>query len=665
MECYVRQFEKYLKLSALVSLLTCWSALAQAAEKADLLQGIEKCKAYLTGIGAMVDPQKAYKCFEADGSPMSEGFMAYMHFNSKIMKNGLLDLDVADNEEASKAKAMAMILTLRTNLVAECNKEDGDACFILGASIYQGDPLDPYLPPNLGGSNTAAKDQAEAFALYWKSAKNDSVFGMLALSQSYEWGIGTREDIHKALEWALKAAQKGCVSAMKRTGALYAVGDGVHDAFGLLEAKVTGNTSQDYAKALEWYRNAADKGDTVAMRSIGDLYFNSTIGHDPFLAAAIATKKRGNDKGLKQSYKKAMKWYLRAADKGDSYAMECIGQMYKDGQGVEQSFTKALEWYLKAADNGNEDALSIGSIYIKGEGGVKQDFTKAMDWYRKAADKGNIEAMRFIGYMYANGVGVKLDYIKATHWYRQCADNGDAICMLELGNCYESGYGVKRDYKEAMEWYLKAAAKGSSSAMNSIGLLYEYDMEIKQDYQQAFKWFRKAADLGNLDAMSNMGKLYEEGKGVETSIANALKWYRKAVDKGNPSAMYHMGRLYFDGRGVTQNYENAMKWYQRAADKGVPLAMSMIADMYEEGLGVRASNSKAVEWRSKYDAAVADRENNVVADISTIELDQPKAPSYLVVKTIKFQNPLAITFLRLLKRVRYNSLPETTAKARL
>ena len=70
-----------------------------------------------------------------------------------------------------------------------------------------------------------------------------------------------------------------------------------------------------------------------------------------------------------------------------------IAELYENGWGVAQDYGKALEWFHKAADAGNTDAMiNLGRLYEHGLG-VAQDYGKALEWFRKAADAGNTDAM--------------------------------------------------------------------------------------------------------------------------------------------------------------------------------------------------------------------------------------------------------------------------------
>lgn len=52
----------------------------------------------------------------------------------------------------------------------------------------------------------------------------------------------------------------------------------------------------------------------------------------------------------------AAEWYRKAADQGDSDAQYKLGVFYENGYGVTQDKEQAMQWYKKAAEQGNESA---------------------------------------------------------------------------------------------------------------------------------------------------------------------------------------------------------------------------------------------------------------------------------------------------------------------
>ena len=77
-------------------------------------------------------------------------------------------------------------------------------------------------------------------------------------------------------------------------------------------------------------------------------------------------------------------------------AQNILGYMYEHGEGVKQDYKKAFKWYRKAAQH------DLGVRYDNGTG-VKQDHKEAVAWYRRAADQGHASAQFNLGSMYREG----------------------------------------------------------------------------------------------------------------------------------------------------------------------------------------------------------------------------------------------------------------------
>jgi TPR repeat protein len=95
---------------------------------------------------------------------------------------------------------------------------------------------------------------------------------------------------------------------------------------------------------------------------------------------------------VEQDFKEAVKWYRKAADQGDAYAQNNLGNMYDEGQGVEQDFKEAVKWYQKAADQGDAMAqFNLGAMYCNGQG-VEQNYVTGYAWWNIAAANGDQDA---------------------------------------------------------------------------------------------------------------------------------------------------------------------------------------------------------------------------------------------------------------------------------
>ena len=63
-----------------------------------------------------------------------------------------------------------------------------------------------------------------------------------------------------------------------------------------------------------------------------------------------------NGKGVPEDNAKAVYWYRRAAEQGYAKAQYILGLVYDEGEGVPEDFVRAYAWTSIAAAQGNENA---------------------------------------------------------------------------------------------------------------------------------------------------------------------------------------------------------------------------------------------------------------------------------------------------------------------
>ena len=66
------------------------------------------------------------------------------------------------------------------------------------------------------------------------------------------------------------------------------------------------------------------------------------------------------EKGLRYydngNYTEAVKWFRKAAERGDADAQFMLGTFYENGEGVPQDYAEAVKWLRKAAEQGHAEA---------------------------------------------------------------------------------------------------------------------------------------------------------------------------------------------------------------------------------------------------------------------------------------------------------------------
>ena len=162
------------------------------------------------------------------------------------------------------------------------------------------------------------------------------VLAMGEMAKNFRFGKnGYVKDAAKAFKWATKAANANDKKGQYELGYCYDEGIGV---------------ARDHVAALKWYELA---GDAKSFNSMGHIYYMGEYGVD-------------------EDFTKAVEYYRKAADLGSAYAQYCLANMYYDREGVEQSFTEARRFFKLSADQDNAMAqYRLGVMMMKGEGGEK------------------------------------------------------------------------------------------------------------------------------------------------------------------------------------------------------------------------------------------------------------------------------------------------------
>jgi serine/threonine protein kinase len=156
--------------------------------------------------------------------------------------------------------------------------------------------------------------------------------------------------------------------------------------------------------------------------------------------------------GVAKDEAKAVELYRRAADAGDTTAMNNLGLCYEYGTGVAKDKAKAVEFYRRAADAGNASAMNnLGDCYAHGRG-IAEDMAKAVEFYRRAADAGDMTGRRNLALRCEHVVE---NLAKAVELHRHVADAGDAWDLFSLGPW---NTGVAEDKAEAVELWRRANA---------------------------------------------------------------------------------------------------------------------------------------------------------------------------------------------------------------
>ncbi|MDR0542929.1 MAG: carboxypeptidase-like regulatory domain-containing protein [Dysgonamonadaceae bacterium] len=253
-------------------------------------------------------------------------------------------------------------------------------------------------------------------------AKSGDAKAMASLGrQMFQLAIGKDKYVETALEWLIKAAEKGSEQAYQEIWVEYGQDRGDYP---YVEPALT-------QKALAFLQKKAKEGVAAAQ-----VYLAMSYDYGWF--------------NLKENSAEAKRLYKLSAAQGNDYAQLNVGNFAF----ADKNYDEALSWYKKSAEQSNGDAAyAIAEMYFKGEG-VAQDYAQALQWYEKA--KTGV-ALYQIGKMYYEGAGMAQSYAKAAEYFKQAEEKNEGNAVFLLGKMYYNGEAVPKNLHEALKYFEKAS----------------------------------------------------------------------------------------------------------------------------------------------------------------------------------------------------------------
>lgn len=393
-------------------------------------------------------------------------------------------------------------------------------------------------------------DYQTAEAAYRKAVRAGSPEASMALVSLYDGGyvkLSEKEHARTVVKLGTDSAEAGYVPAMEYLAYLYKDGRYVE---------------KDPVQATEWLTRAAENGDVAAMVILADGYrklcacgFNCACGPDCPAKATLWPVDKDIDK--------ALNWYKRAAEKGDTHASCVLGEIYSDGIETRLDYAEAAKWYRLGVEQGSGAAENnLANLYLVGQG-VPKDYAKASELYNQAMKHGmSSTAKHNLAELKLYATPPFRNHREAVPVIMDAAKNGDTYSQVLLGEMYETGRGVRRDYQEAAKWYKSAADSSRAEAMVALGEMYRTGRGVPVDYSQAKIYFDRAVEFYNYWGYRGLGKLYANGQGVPRDEAKAAAYYLEGAENGDQEAMFLLAET-LERRG---DASEARRWYQAAAD---------------------------------------------------------------------------------------------------
>jgi hypothetical protein len=177
-------------------------------------------------------------------------------------------------------------------------------------------------------------DYEESLKWYKLSANQGFSFAQFWVGHAYFYGSGTEKNIDEAISFWKRSARQDYVQSVFNLGLIYSGGIGV---------------PKDIIEAISWFKQGSDLGSVQCLSALGAIYY---LPQD----------------AIKQDYRKAYDHLKKAAEKGFANAQHLLSLMYLNGDYVRPNINEYLHWNLKAALQGHPNAVcgAFGYYFEKG-----------------------------------------------------------------------------------------------------------------------------------------------------------------------------------------------------------------------------------------------------------------------------------------------------------
>lgn len=386
------------------------------------------------------------------------------------------------------------------------------------------------------------------------------LYGELVLQKILS--TGNREsDIKLGKHLYLKAAEKGNAKGYYALGLCHYLGVfgvvNLQQATNNIEAAATLGLAaaqnwvgeQHYKKnsplAVPYLLNAVQQQFPMAYYNLGLCYFSGI--------------------GVPQDYTKAYEYFRMAADLKISYAFSKLGNIFQLGLGQPINCENAFKAYQIGATLGCMDSKAgLAECYLR-EFGTKQDIEKGLILLRGLASEDHPTGLFLLG-KYCEDFPCKPtpeeNNAYVLNLYERAALNETPFFNTTLGLLYKFGLGVKDAYKAEIHLE-KALSTNDPSQYYHLAqgyLKYSKTTEEKNKVQ-AFYYFEESAKKGNKDAEKAIAQNFsiEEMKKYRDP-----KFKRAHLDHFEAESLFVKANLSFEKK----DYDKAIDLFIQAENKG-------------------------------------------------------------------------------------------------
>lgn len=313
---------------------------------------------------------------------------------------------------------------------------------------------------------------------------------------------------------------------------------------------------------------------------------------------------------------------LAKAKNGEVSAQIELAKCYLDGESVDQSQLQAVKWFEKAAEKGNLEAMvACGDLYCdEWNIDLEPDYVKGINWYRQAARKGNAKAKEFI----INFKIIQEDISRDCPFdWLPCDEDFERYTTFKDNiNIINKGYDNKNPIASYYMAIISYVDKDFPKAVNYLTEIYPLVMNEDNYFEDIFEQEDNGIPIGatiGAKVFSLLGWCYEHGQGIYQDYVKAAEYYLSEFDYsafGMSMIPRVRGAYCYKKAGLVDKFIEEVNSQGIGFVSGggvidkyyVPCLKLELAEMYKTGDGVTKDLNKAL---SIYESIVDQRKGTI------------------------------------------------------
>ena len=246
-----------------------------------------------------------------------------------------------------------------------------------------------------------------------------------------------------------------------------------------------------------------------------------------------------NGEGISQNYEKALSYFKNGVEKGDIDSIGYIGKFYEEGLIVDQDHSKAFRYYQDAENQGSlMGSAFLGQAYHNGIGTLI-NIEKAVEYYLPAANGGISMAQERLGDIYYEGSLGTSNYEKSVKWY--CASingNPSKRTYYRLGQMLFEGKGAVKNNNEALKYLKVSATENIEDSCFLCGQI----LERGNNKEEAISYYKQGSEAEEYKAATEYAIYLKDHQSLE----EVIPLLQLGVEKGYMKAQYELASILTD-----------------------------------------------------------------------------------------------------------------------